>query len=264
MYLARNIAQSPDPSSVAFGSLTLAQNVYDRPDFFKRYSQFPRSIHGLAGAPEWPEIRSMLPKLAGLRVADLGCGYGWFCRWARENGAASVLGLDLSEKMLARARAMTSDDGVTYSIADLEHLNIPIASFDLVYSSLAFHYVEDAARLFASIYKSLVPGGHLVFTTEHPIFMASLNPGWRTADDGHRLWPVDHYFVEGERKTDWLTSGVIKYHRTMATTLTSLQKAGFRIEQVKEFCPTTDQVAADPLLQEEIDRPTFLLIAAQK
>ena len=44
--------------------------------------------------------------MRGLRVVDLGCGFGWFCRWAREHGAASVLGLDVSENMLT-ARAPT-------------------------------------------------------------------------------------------------------------------------------------------------------------
>lgn len=48
----------------------------------------------------------MLPALQGKRVLDLGCGYDWFCRWAAEAGAARVLGVDVSEKMLAQANAM--------------------------------------------------------------------------------------------------------------------------------------------------------------
>ena len=90
----------------------MAQNVYDKPEFFTGYSQLGRSLHGLAGAAEWPAIRAMLPDLRDLRVVDLGCGFGWFARWARENGAAHVLGLDLSEKMLARARQETEDPSV--------------------------------------------------------------------------------------------------------------------------------------------------------
>lgn len=77
----------------------MAQNIYDRPDFFEGYSQLGRSVEGLAGAVEWPALRSMLPGLGGLRVVDLGCGFGWFCRWAREQGAAQVLGLDVSERV---------------------------------------------------------------------------------------------------------------------------------------------------------------------
>jgi 2-polyprenyl-3-methyl-5-hydroxy-6-metoxy-1,4-benzoquinol methylase len=66
----------------------MTQNIYDNPDFFEGYSQLSRSVRGLAGAPEWPALRTLLPDLHNLRVVDLGCGFGWFCRWARENGAA--------------------------------------------------------------------------------------------------------------------------------------------------------------------------------
>lgn len=76
----------------------MAQNIYDNQAFFDGYAQLSRSVHGLDGAPEWPTIRSILPDLHGKKVVDLGCGYGWFCRSAREQNAASVLGLDLSEK----------------------------------------------------------------------------------------------------------------------------------------------------------------------
>ena len=72
----------------------MTQNIYDDPGFFAAYRQLRRSVEGLAGAPEWPSLRALLPDLTGLRVVDLGCGFGWFCRWARESGAAHVVGLD--------------------------------------------------------------------------------------------------------------------------------------------------------------------------
>jgi len=140
----------------------MAQNIYDRPDFFEGYSRLGRSIEGLDGAPEWPALRAMLPDIDGLSIVDLGCGFGWFCRWARLHGAREVLGLDLSERMLARARAAGSDEAVTYRRADLDELSLPKARFDLAYSSLALHYVSDAARLFATIHQALAPGGTFV------------------------------------------------------------------------------------------------------
>src|SRR6185503_10125862 len=103
--------------------------------------ELPRSKLGLDGAPEWPALRAMLPDMRGLRVVDLGCGFGWFCRWARDAGAAQVLGIDVSEKMLKRAKADASKPGISYQKADLDELQLPAASFDLAYSSLAFHYL---------------------------------------------------------------------------------------------------------------------------
>ena len=140
----------------------MAQNIYDQDDFFAGYSALLRSREGLAGAPEWPSLRAMLPPMAGRRVVDLGCGFGWFCRFAAEAGAASVLGIDLSEKMLATARA--EGGGVTYERADLETLVLPAAAFDLVYSSLAVHYVADFPRLARMVAAALEPGGRFVFS----------------------------------------------------------------------------------------------------
>src|SRR5437764_3802953 len=109
----------------------MTQNIYDNDKFFAGYGQLPRSVDGLDGAPEWPALRAMLADLHGRRVLDLGCGFGWFCRWAREQGAAQVLGIDVSEKMLARARADTHDAAITYTPAEMEQLDLSAGSLDL-------------------------------------------------------------------------------------------------------------------------------------
>nr|WP_314619126.1 class I SAM-dependent methyltransferase [uncultured Pseudomonas sp.] len=242
----------------------MAQNIYDNPDFFAGYSQLPRQQLGLDGAPEWPVIRAMLPNLHGKRVVDLGCGFGWASRWMREQGAASVLGLDLSQKMLERARRDTHDPAIEYRSADLDQLQLPPAAFDLAYSALTFHYVQDFARLVRTLAQALAPGGHLVFTVEHPIYMAAAHPQWFKDADGRPTWPVNGYANEGERRTDWFAKGVLKYHRTLASTLNTLIDAGLRINRVEEFAPSAEQVAAMPSLAEERERPMILLVAAQR
>jgi SAM-dependent methyltransferase len=242
----------------------LAQNVYDTSGFFDGYSRLGRSVRGLDGAPEWPALRALLPDLSGKRLLDLGCGFGWIARWAVSQEAAGVLGVDLSENMLARARAATVDPRVLYLRADLESLELTEESFDVAFSSLALHYVENFARLVGQVFRSLVSGGHFVFSIEHPIYMASMNPGWLKSGDGGRSWPVDHYAIEGERVTDWLTKGVRKQHRMLGTTLNTLIDVGFAIRRVDEWRPTLEQVAAQPSLADELDRPMMALIAAQK
>jgi len=242
----------------------MSQNIYDNSEFFEGYSRLPRSVNGLEGAPEWPSLRALLPDLAGKRVVDLGCGFGWFCRWARENGAARVLGLDVSENMLARARAATADDAVDYERADLEHLELPGASFDLAYSSLALHYIADLPRLLATVQRALVPGGQFTFSIEHPIFMAPMHPGWLVDAQGRKTWPVDSYQMEGPRVTNWLAEGVVKQHRTLGTTLNLLIRNGFAITHVEEWGPSDAQVAANPDWAEERERPMFVLISARR
>ena len=242
----------------------MTQNVYDNEEFFEGYSRLGRSVEGLDGAAEWPSLRALLPDMRGLRVVDLGCGFGWFCRWAREAGATHVLGFDVSERMLARARASTPDTGITYTRADLEDLQLSEASFDLVYSSLAFHYIERLDALLAGVYRALVPGGHLVFSVEHPIYTAPAAPGWFTDSAGRKTWPIDGYLNEGARSTDWLAKGVIKQHRTIGTYLGLLLQHGFTLTHVEEWGPSKAQIAAKPNLAVERQRPAFLLVAARR
>jgi ubiquinone/menaquinone biosynthesis C-methylase UbiE len=240
------------------------QNIYDNAEFFEAYSRMRRSVEGLAGAAEWPAMRALLPDLHERRILDLGCGYGWFCRWAREQGAAQVMGIDVSEKMLARARSATPDEAITYRRADLEGIDLPEASFDLVYSSLALHYVKDFSGLIARVQRTLRPKGHLIFSIEHPVYMASEHPEWVVDAKGGRAWPVNRYFAEGPRETDWLTNGVIKQHRTMGTTLNAIIAQGFRLTHVEEWQPTEEQIEMWPDSEENRERPIFLIVAAQR
>ncbi len=242
----------------------MTQNIYDDEEFFTGYSQLGRSVQGLDGAAEWPALRAMLPELRGAKVLDLGCGFGWFCRWVRTQGAAEVLGLDISERMLARAAASTRDAAITYRRADLESLELPPASFGLVYSSLAFHYVAGLERLLSQVHRALLPGGSLVFSVEHPIYTAPADPGWSLDPAGRKSWPVNGYLCEGPRSTDWLTRGVIKQHRTVATYLTILLRIGFTLDRIEEWGPTDAQIASRPELEDERQRPPFLLISATR
>ena len=242
----------------------MAQNVYDEPEFFSGYTQLPRSIHGLDGAAEWPSLRELVPVVAGQRVVDLGCGFGWFCRWAAEEGAANVLGIDLSENMLERARRDTPQPQVRYERHDLDALDLMPASFDLVYSSLTFHYLVDLARLFRVVADAVVPGGGFVFSVEHPTFMAPAHAAFVDGPGGTPVWPLDRYLDEGPRVTDWLAPGVVKQHRTVGTYVNLLRDTGFVVDRLIDWGPSDQQVTATPEWRVEQERPPFLLVAAHR
>ena len=242
----------------------MAQNIYDDPDFFRAYSGLPRSVNGLDGAPEWPSLRALLPDVSGRRLIDLGCGFGWFCRWAVNAGASGVLGIDISEKMLARAVAETADANVSYERKDLDDLDLPPSKFDIAYSSLTLHYLTDLDRLFTTVHDSLVPSGVFVFSVEHPIYTAPSSPQWVADPTGRVTWPLDQYLAEGPRSTDWLTAGVLKHHRTIETYMSTLQVAGFVLSALREWGPSLEQIDQEPDWSRERERPPFLLVAAQR
>ena len=79
--------------------------LYDDEEFFENYARMPRSEGGLESAGEWWQLSRLLPgDMSGMRVLDVGCGYGWHCKYAAGRGADYVLGFDPSERMLAEAR----------------------------------------------------------------------------------------------------------------------------------------------------------------
>jgi SAM-dependent methyltransferase len=240
----------------------VSQNIYDDESFFSAYADLPRSILGLDGAPEWPRLRRMLPDLSDRRVIDLGCGFGWFCRWAADAGAASVIGVDLSERMLGRAQTDTTSDVVTYVRQDLDDLDLAGGSFDVAYSSLTIHYLNDLSQFMESVHRCLVPGGAFVFSVEHPIYTAPSSPGFILDGAGRSVWPLNQYLDEGPRSTDWLAPGVIKQHVTIATYLTSLLGVGFRLTAIEEWGPDASQIEEVPRWAIERERPGFLLVGA--
>jgi len=212
----------------------MAQNKYDDGVFFDEFMHLPSQALGLQGAPEWPSFRSLLPAVRGTKVIDLGCGQGFTCRWAREMGAILAHGIDISEKMLDSAKRFPADPAIEYEHSDLETIELPLKSCNLVISSLALHYVEHLPSVIAQVFKTLTPGGIFVFSVEHPIYTSPSNPQW-TKDE--KAAPLNDYLNEGPRSTNWLAEDVIKQHHTFATYVTLLIQAGFSIGAVIEWGP---------------------------
>lgn len=242
----------------------MKQNIYDNPVFFEKYSQMNRSKLGLAGAGEWQAFRKMMPDFMGKRVLDLGCGYGWHTAYAAENGAKSVLGVDISRKMLETAKEKNAAPVIEYRQDAMEDLSFTENSFDIVFSSLAFHYVADFAGLAENISRWLAPGGDFVFSVEHPVFTAYGSQDWYYDEKGEILhFPVDNYYIEGKREAVFLGERVTKYHRTLTTYLQTLFHNGFTIDSVVEPAPPEDMMDI-PGMKDELRRPMMLLIAAHK
>ncbi|MFD1464609.1 class I SAM-dependent methyltransferase [Lapidilactobacillus mulanensis] len=237
-------------------------DIYDNEQFFKKYSEMNRSKNGLAGAGEWQTLEKLLPDFQGQTVLDLGCGYGWHCIYAAEHGAKTVTGVDLSEKMLQVAREKTTAKNVTYQQADIAKVEFPENSFDVVISSLAFHYLPSFTEMAQAVHGYLKPQGKFVFSVEHPIFTAEGSQDWVYDADGKiKYFPVDHYFDEGVRTANFLGTPVTKYHRTLTTYIEGLIDNGFTIDHVQEPMPPRNMID-QPGMKDEMRRPMMLIIAA--
>ena len=142
----------------------MKENKYDDGQFFDAYSRFARSVHGLSAAGEWHELKKLFPDFNNKRVLDIGCGYGWHCNYAAEQGAAYVLGTDISEKMLAVAKEKNASPIIEYKKMAMEDMDFEEGSFDVAISSLAMHYTPDFSLICHKLYKSLSDGGCFVFS----------------------------------------------------------------------------------------------------
>lgn len=243
----------------------MRENKYDDPEFFERYSGMARSVEGLDGAGEWHAFRKLFPPLEGKAVLDLGCGYGWHCRYAADRGARAVVGADISVLMLEEARKRTESQRIAYVHAAIEDYAFPVSAYDLVIGSLAFHYLADFAGICRKIHACLIDGGHFVFSVEHPVFTAQGTQDWCRDARGEPLhWPVDRYFSEGIRKAQFLGSPVVKYHRTLTTYVTVLLASGFTLTALVEPEPDPTMLDSVPEMRNELRRPMMLLVSARK
>ncbi|GIM33494.1 SAM-dependent methyltransferase [Paraclostridium bifermentans subsp. muricolitidis] len=225
----------------------------------------PRSKDGLESAGEWPILKKMLPKFNDKNVLDIGCGFGWHCRYASENGAKYVLGIDISKNMINRAKETTYHNNIEYNCIAMEDLDVKGKSFDLIISSLALHYVKDFESICKKAYNILEKNGDFIFSVEHPIFTSNEKQDFEYKDDNEiSHWPIDNYLCESIRHTNFLGEDVVKYHRTVETYVNTLIKNGFIINEISELLALNDMVDENSYLINELKRPIFLIISASK
>ena len=237
---------------------------YDNENFFTQYARMPRSKDGLTAAGEWHQLKPLFPELQGKHVLDLGCGYGWHCRFSEEQGAARILGIDLSKRMIEEAEKRNGGNKITYRVCGIEMYEYPENTWDCVLSNLALHYIENLESVFRKVYKTLKPGGVFLFNIEHPVFTAGAAQDWIYADDGNpAYWPVDDYFLPGKRNTHFLGCDVVKQHHTLTQILMGLLHNGFALEAVEEAQPPAEMMDI-PGMKDELRRPMMLLVRAKK
>lgn len=117
----------------------------------------------------------------GEAVLDIGCGNGQSARdAARATPSGTVLGLDLSTAMLAQARALAGDEGltnVTFAEGDAQVYDFGGEVFDVAISRFGSMFFDDKAAAFANIASALRPGGRMLLVVWQEV---ARNPQFRT------------------------------------------------------------------------------------
>jgi SAM-dependent methyltransferase len=242
------------------------QNPYDDEKAFAKYLNIRKRENNYNDNVEIPIFKSLLPDLRGKEVLDLGCGYGEMSKWYVEQGALAVVGVDISKKMIARARAFNSHPAIDYEARGMEAYDFPTEKYDLVTSSLAFQYVGDFERLIAGVSRSLRPGGQLVFSQEHPVFTCIEEDDFWVRDEAGEKASLKHfhYSDEGPKKTGWLGVDMHIYHRRLETVVTTLLKHNLQIEALKESEVSPEVIEKYPSLADTREAANFIFFRCKK
>ena len=242
------------------------QNIYDNQTFFEGYKKIRENEVNANNLFEIPALFSMMPDLKDKTILDLGCGFGEHCKRFVESGAKKVIGIDISEKMLEIARQENADSKITYINMPMENISKLNEKFDIVISSLAFHYVEDFSGVVKNIYDMLNENGVFLFSQENPLCTCfSGGNRWTKDENGNKLYiNLSNYGIEGERESSWFVDNVKKYHRTFSTIINTLIETGFTIEKIIEPLPTEDLLKKYPEYKDLFHKPDFLLVKVRK
>ncbi|MFH8086635.1 MAG: class I SAM-dependent methyltransferase [Candidatus Aenigmatarchaeota archaeon] len=168
-------------------------------------------------------LLKIIGNVSGKKVLDVGCGTGRIALKLLKKGA-KVYGIDISEKMLEKAKNKTKKfkNKVEFKVASVYKIPYSKNSFDLVVCNLVTSHLKNLNKAVAKIARVLKPKGFLIISDLHPYVI--VNGG------------VANFFQNGKEY-------VIKnYYHSFEEYFNSLKKNGLRIVEVKELKDTKEVI----------------------
>lgn len=244
------------------------KNVYDNAEFFNEYQSMREQGVNANNLIEIPIMKEILPSVKGKTILDLGCGSGDMDAYFVKNGAKCVVATDISKNMISDAKKKHNSEKIDFKVLKMEKISSISEKFDIVYSSLAFHYVKDFNKLIKNIYNLLKPNGILIFSQESPLVSAPIYIGEkiekRIVVNGKTYNLFSDYCNEGERNNYWNDVVVTKYHRTYVTLFKTLLKNNFEILEVLDSYASDEAIKLCPKYTLQKDKPYFVFFKVKK
>ena len=138
-------------------------------------------------------VGPLVGDVAGLAVADIGCGTGRHAlRWAA--AGARVTAVDFSEAMLQRARAKPGAGAITFVRHDLaEPFPLRSAAFDRVFCCLVLDHIAELNKFFLELSRLCRPTGCVIISVMHPAMsLKGVQARFVEPGSGRRISPASH------------------------------------------------------------------------
>eukprot|EP01035_Chromulina_nebulosa_P024276 gene24276-31557_t len=240
-----------------------------------------------------PTVFSMCqPHIANACVLDIGCGEGYCARKFVEMGAASVVGIDISEEMIKRARARASPNehyfhgnavssydivmGNTAYLPTSVGVELKNGCFDLVAGVFLFNYlnISQMKTVMCDAFRLLKPGGHFIFSVPNPMlpFLETGKDSTFSFSTGGEGGSMNSYFSS----RDLLLAGTIKtlngknlnvrmMFKTFTDYFQSIQEAGLELVQLHEAKVEVEVMPKHPAFFASVcDKPLHLIFKVRK
>lgn len=213
-------------------------------------------------------------EVTGRSVLDLACGEGTYTRSYRRRGATRVVGLDVSESMIALARKdeQAEPRGIEYVVGDAREAG-KLGDFDLVTATFFLHYAESREQLLGMCrraYENLAPGGRFIALNLNVLAWRELvskdfekyGMRWRSEVPLQDGSAVRFSVMAGENRVEF-----DNYFLPWSTYQWALETAGFQSIEVHDSMPLS------PELEQQLGRaywayflehPPFIIIECQK
>ncbi len=223
---------------------------------------------------EKPAMYKILPNLEGKDILCIGCGTGEECAHLKSLGANRVVGIDISEGMIKQAKKAFPE--IEFFVMDMEKLDFVDSTFDFVYSSLTFHYVQSWINLLNEINRVLKIDGLLQFSTTHPLLdnacknkdenETSRIIGYRKNKLSKTIEIFGDYFNNEIRSDSWSTDFTISFFARPISQMTDeLKETNFQIERIVEPKPLEAVKEVDLRFWESYSKlPLFILFTSKK
>jgi len=218
---------------------------------------------------EVPAMIKLLGEVKGKVILDIGCGFGDHISRLSKKGAKKLTGFDASKKLIEFAKNQDIPNAEFYVGSINRKLKFRNGTFDIVFSSLAVHYVKNLNQLYSEASRVLKKGGTFAFSTGHPVFdLICQSPtgliGFTISKGKRRIY--GNYFDESPKDTRIGSLGVMKvYSYTFETLIKTGLTNGFELVDYVDAKPIPLSRRKNPETYKVTSTlPTFMLFKWKK